>query len=401
MRSVMTTWGGNGQHSHEGYATFPDTGRGEIFRPAASRTTARRRPDPPRVIPVCVLDAVRERANEMGQHPQHHGWRNLYRLFAKALEERAPHITGLVADHFSTDPLTSHSHFVTLLGVAIKTVAQDSFHSLAADLPVGRRLAVLERLVDEKRETIREILRTRRNSFTGTRRFLVPQVLLSAYFTGSGHAVRFADLGTGLGIMPRQLNSRMLYETFSVDLAWPEGIPQFRPIPLAARFGVDRGPMPDLDWVTACYGSSGYYRALHRELLYSLTVPEVSAAAVCLTELDLTDIEALADFVATNRINAVNLCYSLYELAPSCRTLVIRTLADCLAEPKVIIVTEPSGNLAEPGCRVTFYDNGTTEPLRICHVSDGHFRGWVAPLEDYDVFRERYGIAFRDVTEVA
>lgn len=353
------------------------------------------------MIRVCVLDAVGERANEMGQHPQDHGWRSLYRLFAKALEDRAPCITSLVADHFSTDPLTSHSHFVTLLGIAIKTVAQDSFHSLAADLPVSRRLVILERLVSEKGETIREILRNRRNSFTGTRRFLVPQVLLSAYFAIQGHHVRFADLGTGLGIMPRQLNSRMLYETFCPDLTWPEGIPQFRLIPLAARFGVDRGPMPDLDWVTACYGSSGYYQALHRELLHSLMTPEVRAARVHLAELDLTDTAGLSNFVDDNGINAVNLCYSLYELAPSCRALVIRTLANCLADPKVIIVTEPSGNLAEPGCTVTFYDNGTTEPLRICHVSDGHFKGSVVPLEDYDLFRNRYGIAFGDATEVA
>lgn len=397
----MTTWGGNGQHGHEGYATFSNTGRGEIFRPAASDTIARRRPDSARVIRVCVLDAVRQRANEMGQHPQDHGWRNLYRLFARALEIRAPQISHLVAEHFSTDPLASHSHFVTLLGIAIKTVAQESFPSLVADLPDSRRLAALERLVDEKRDMIRKILRTRRNSFTGTRRFLVPQVLLSAYFAGRSHPVRFADLGTGLGIMPRQLNSRLLYETFGPDLTWPEGIPQFRLIPIAARFGVDRGPMPDLDWVTACYGSSGYYRALHHELLYSLTVPEVKAARVRFAELDLTDTAALTNFVDDNRINAVNLCYSLYELAPSCRTLVIRTLAACLAEPKVIIVTEPSGNLAEPGCAVTFYDNGATEPLRVCHVSDGHFRGSVVPLEDYDFFREQYGITFCDATEVA
>jgi hypothetical protein len=350
---------------------------------------------------VRVLDAVRQRANQMGQHPQDHGWRNLYRLFAKALENRAPCITDLVADHFSTHPRTSHSHFVTLLGIAIKTCAQDSFQNLTADLPDSRRLATLERILGEKAETIREILKTRRNSFTGARRFLVPQVLLSAYFAGRGHAVRFADLGTGLGIMPRQLNSRMLYESFSADLTWPDGIPEFRLIPLVARFGVDRGPMPDLDWVTACHGSSGYYRALRHELLYSLTVPEVRSAAVRFTELDLTDTVALADFVENNRINAVNLCYSLYELAPSCRALVIRTLAECLADPKVIIVAEPSGDLAEPGCTVTFYDNGTTRPLRVGHVSDGHFRGSVLPLEDYDVFREQYGITFRDTTEVA
>ena len=159
--------------------------------------------------------------------------------------------------------------------------------------------------------------------------------------------------------------------------------------------------MPDLDWVTACYGSSGYYRALHRELLYSFTVPEVRAAAVRFAEFDLTDTATLADFIDDNRINAVNLCYSLYELTPSCRTLVIRTLTECLAEPKVMIVAEPSGDLAEPGCTVTFYDNGTAQPLRVCRVSDGHFKGSVFPLEDYDFFREQYGIAFRDATEVA
>jgi hypothetical protein len=337
----------------------------------------------------------------MGNHPQDHGWRNLYRLFAEGLKSRAPGITAIVLDHFSAHPQTSCPHFVSLLGIAVKAITQDGFPVLAVDLPDDHRLAVLERLLIDNRNRIREILSTRRNSFTGARRFLVPQVLLGAYFAGGRYTVRFADLGTGLGIMPRQLNSRVLYRRFSVDLKWPEGFPEFRRIPLATRFGVDRGPMPDLNWVTACYGSSSYYRTLHHELLYSLTVPEVRSAPVSYREVDLTDTATLSEFVSRNQINAVNLCYALYELNPGYRTQVIHTLVECLEEPKVIIVTEPSRDLAEPGCTVTLYEKGSTRPLRVCQVSDGHFKGSVTPLDDYREYCEKYSIVFRDATEVA
>jgi hypothetical protein len=304
-------------------------------------------------------------------------------------------------DHFSAHPSTSYPHFISLLGIAVKAICQDDFPILVADLPGDCRLTVLEQLLIDNRNRVREILRTRRNSFTGARRFLVPQVLLSAYFAGSRYTVRFADLGTGLGIVPRQLNSRVLYDRFSVDLKWPEGFPKFRRIPLATRFGVDRAPMPDLDWVTACYGSSSYYRTLHHELLYSLAVPEVRFARVSYEALDLTDTTALSEFMSRNQINAVNLCYSLYELNPNCRTRVIHTLVECLEEPRVVIVTEPSRELAEPGCTVYLYEKGSTRPLGVCRVSDGHFKGSVTPLDGYGEFCEKYGIIFRDATEVA
>ena len=47
------------------------------------------------------------------------------------------------------------------------------------------------------------------NSFTGARRFLLPQVLIAHFARRRGlREVRFLDLGTGLGVLPRQLNHR-------------------------------------------------------------------------------------------------------------------------------------------------------------------------------------------------
>ncbi len=227
----------------------------------------------------------------------------------------------------------------------------------------------------------------RQNSFTAARRFLLPQVILSAYFSARPeHPAIFADLGTGLGILPRQLDSPQQYESFARDLIWPNGTPAFRQISLAARLGVDRGPLPDLTWVRACYGPSRYYERLYGELLGVLDAPEVAAADARFEELDILDLDALAEFIGRHHVNAANLSYVLYELDRRKRAAVIDLIVAHLRPPGVLIVSEPHNELHGQGTVVELYHNGDPKPQTICFVSDGHFKGYVIPLDDYDEF---------------
>ena len=224
----------------------------------------------------------------------------------------------------------------------------------------------------------------------------MPQVILGAYFGNvNGTGLRFADLGTGLGILPRQLNSRAQYETFAADLHWPSGIPEFRPLPLAVAYGIDRGPWPDGDWVHACYGPSRYYAHLYEELRLALQDEVVRAADVRYHEVNLTDPEALVRFIRLNEINAANLSYVLYELEESTRDGIVELVRKELSPPSLLIVTEPRDELHREGCIVEVYVGQSGPPMQLCFVSDGHFKGHVLPLDDYADFFGRFPIRFR------
>jgi hypothetical protein len=347
------------------------------------------------MTPGAAVERVRAAADRLGRHPQDHGWRELYRLFAAGLDGgEAPQLRAVVTTALAQRATGSPHHLVTLLGIAVKTVAPATLPGLVGGQPAPRRLAALDELLRRHRRQVDQILASRHNSFTGPRRFLVPQVLLAAYFARQQLPATFADLGTGLGILPRQLNCRALYNQYAPELAWPGGCPAFRPIRLAARFGVDRGPFPDLAWVRSCYGSSGYYAAQYRELIEVLERPGVRAAEVGYQELDLTDRAGLHRFVTGRHVNAANLCYVLYQLDPASRVAVLDTLAESLHPPGLVLVIEPNGELTRPGCTVTIRDG--TEPAlrRLCTVSNGHFIGTVQPLEWYDRFIARYPIRF-------
>jgi hypothetical protein len=351
--------------------------------------------------PRSPVDTVRDAAVQLGQHPHDHGWRDLYQLFGYGLgdERHAPHLADVVRQARARRPSHSPVHLVTLLGIVVKSLAGGAYPSLVGDdRPVADRLASLEELLDRRRARLDLLLAHRQNSFTAARRFLVPQVLLAAYFARQDRPATFADLGTGLGILPRQLNSKTLYERFADELVWPDGRPVFQPVPLAGRFGVDRGPLPDLDWVRSCYGPSAYYTAQYHELTAALDIPEVRTADVRYLALDLTDLRALDRFIDRHRVNAVNLSYALYELEPETRAAVLATLTAALHEPALIIVTEPNEELTQPGCIVTIHDRDHPNGLPVCTVSDGHFRGRITPLAGYQQFVGHYPIRFEQRT---
>lgn len=343
------------------------------------------------------MNDIQAAAHRLGQHPQDHGWRELYRLFAYGLgrPSAAPHLAEIAGAARTHHPERSAVHAVTLLGIAVNLMAgQQVMTDLLSDRPPADRLAALEDLLRRYRWPIGDILSQRQNSFTGARRFLVPQVLLAAYFSRQDRPARFADLGTGLGILPRQLNSEQIFERLAYDLAWPDGYPVYQPIPLEIRYGVDRGPFPDLGWVRSCYGPSAYYAAQFRELVEVRALAETEQADVRYHELDLTDLTSLRRFITEHRINAANLCYTLYEVEPPKRTAIIAAVAESLAEPGLLIVTEPHPGLARPGCTVTVQDLAHPVPRPLCAVSDGHFRGRITPLASYREFLAQYPIRF-------
>lgn len=341
------------------------------------------------------IEGFRIAARGLGEHPQDHGWRELYRLFSYGLDRSAPNLTATALSHHRARPTLSETHLLTLLGIAFKTIAPQSVEFILERRSPELRLKALEEIIERNHVQISKVIRNRQNSFTSARRFLVPQVLLGAYFAREGiEEVRFADFGTGLGILPRQLNAPEQYKEFSSDLIWPNGVPSFRPIPLSVRLGVDRGPMPDLSWVHACYGESDYYAHLYTELLHALSASEVETVEVEYEEIDLLDFKAVTSLIHERRINVANLTYVLYEMEWSKRSEIVEMLAGALYPPAILVISEPHRELHTQGAIVEFFHSGESTPQTLCFVTDGHYKGYVLPLDDYGTFIEKYPIEY-------
>jgi len=158
--------------------------------------------------------------------------------------------------------------------------------------------------------------------------------------------------------------------------------------------GVDRGPLPDLNWVHACYGDSDYYTDLYGELLHTMSAPEVTAAVVNYQEIDLLDFASVAEFIHEYRINVANLTYVLYELDKPKRSAVVQLLVRELYPPGVLLVSEPHKELHTQGAVVELFHAGDSTPQTLCFITDGHYKGHVLPLDDYDAFMAKYPIEF-------
>jgi hypothetical protein len=341
------------------------------------------------------LEELQAAAGRLGRHPQDHGWREFFRLVEYGLAQSCSVLGDVLLRCAERQPAHSPSHLINLLGISLKRVGPDAFAAFGRSSSPRARLAVLEEMLHAHGSDVVRIVTERRNSFTGARRFLVPQVILGAYFAHhEGDEVTFADFGTGLGIMPRQLNSERLYRRFGADLPWPGGVPRFRRIPLRRLMGVDCGPLPDLEWVQACYGASVYYAGLFEELTYTLAALGDDGSPVEYRELDLLDADALARFLREQPVHAGNLSYVLYEIDPDRRRQVLDTLRAGLREPGLIISTEPRAELTAQGCDVLVYSHDRTTPYRLCTISDGHFKGKVTASQDYAEFIRRYPLAF-------
>jgi hypothetical protein len=334
---------------------------------------------------VPLRESLLAAALSMSRHPQDHGWRQLYADIAEILATDPEPLLDLARNVPRIDDLAP-AYVVGLLAISLQ---QAWDRSGSGSDPVARRLpqGEIAPLAAHLGPTIGFTLAQHRNSFTGVRRFLVPQVLLARHFARQQPAdINFLDIGTGLGLLPRQLDSPACFDRFTADLTWPRTAPDFTRIGLSSRFGMELSPLPDLDWVRRCYGPSPYYDHMFEEILETLKIPEVQDASFTPVDRDACDVSALAEFISANSIRAVTAVYSLYQYSAEIRREIDRAISGSLPEGGIFINIEPHPTLGQPGCIVHIWLPGKRDRLTVCSVSDGHFRGRVIAGEDYDKF---------------
>lgn len=320
---------------------------------------------------------------DMRQHEQgNHGWSMFHECLAKVAESEASGgLDKLLAAMWQQRPHISDAHAITLLGIAVRQLAlQDGGFAdvFRADLSAPRRVPALARALSERALDVMRLMESHSNSYTGARRFLLPQLVIGAFATFQNiQQVRFLDLGTSIGLLPRQLNNKAIYDRFAGDLRWcPAPLP-FRVIPLDYVGGVDRPPLPTLDWVRACHGPSDYYEQRFEEVQWSLAQAETAGTEVALRPLDILDLPVLEAFLRVHRINVVTCNFVLYQYSDDMRIRVVETVMRALETQGMLLSMEPSHALARMGCVVHAYQNGSTQPLHVADVSDGHFIGTV------------------------
>ncbi|NUR25404.1 MAG: hypothetical protein HOV83_06065, partial [Catenulispora sp.] len=281
---------------------------------------------------------------------------------------------------WATRPAISNPHLVTLLGIGIREISLRSLdvgRLFDGDEDRDKRAEILRKALADDADALTAVVSNSSNSFTGARRFLVPQLLIGEFAARRGLTdVRFLDLGTGIGLMPRQLNNKTVFDRFAADLSIPAQL-RYRPIPLSARHGIDMSPLPTLDWVRACFGPSPYYSDRYRELLWSLDETADVADHVTVDALNLLDREQLAEYIRAHRFNAVCCSFVLYQYDPELRTRIVENIVHSMSGPGVFLSMEPSHGLLRQGCTVTAYLARVPEPLHVADVTDGHFLGAV------------------------
>ncbi len=308
-----------------------------------------------------------------GHSQGHHGWSPLHGAIFRLHSAGHPSLYRALDACWLGRPMISDSHLVTLLGIAVRKFGTE--HALGDDLSV-------KDVLDEREHEVADAIAACSNSFTSARRFIVAQPLIAAFAASRRLTeVHHLDLGTGLGLLPRQLNHRAIFSRYAADLRWHPAAPAYRDIPLTARYGVDAHPLPTLAWVRDCYGPSDYYDDRLSELIACMDETSDGAGDVLLEELDLRDTGALRDYMVRRDINTATCNMVLYQYEPAVRQQIVATVVDSLAEPGLLITMEPSSQLTAPGCRVDAYLAGSREALHIADISDAHVIGdaWSRP----------------------
>jgi hypothetical protein len=345
---------------------------------------------------VATTAEVRQVLRALRRHPHKHGWHSFYEILETLFDTEDAAGDGplhrITRRCYKDRENLSTSHYVTLLCISLKGVLGDWHESpvFDDDASIERRAALLSAAVTTHENIVLDRVLTRQNSFSSARRFIVPQVVVSHFARRNGMHVRLADLGTGAGLLPRQLGSRSSYERFAADLTWHDWDPQFVEIPYDVRWGVDRAPMADLAWVRECYGPSGYYDQRYAELDWAFGQPDVKKVPLSLAELDLLEPDKLAQFIQENRFNVVTCSFALYQYVTSARNDVVAAVVSSLSEPGLFLSFEPAGDLLTPGGSIRIYLPGNPVPIDFGRVSDGHCIGSVEPGNDFDDFRQKF-----------
>ncbi|MBM9504502.1 hypothetical protein [Actinacidiphila acididurans] len=330
-------------------------------------------------------DSLLETLTDMQRHEQgNHGWSVVHEALALLMRSGDPALDALLAAVRASRPGISDSHLITLLGIALRGLADRDPEAAGLFRPepaAAGRAAALASILGRDGAQIAAVVTEHSNSFTAARRFLVPQVLLGAYAAHHGIAeVRLADLGTSIGLLPRQLNNRAVFERFAPDLRWSPEAPPYRPIPLTARYGVDAPPLPDLDWVRHCHGPSAYYGDRFSEVLWTLEQTTPDPPGLRLEALDLLDADALTGYLRERRINVATCNFVLYQYDPATRERIVAAVLRGLAAPGLLLSMEPGHELRRQGARVTAYLDGDTTGRPVADVSDAHCIGTVTLL---------------------
>lgn len=335
---------------------------------------------------------------DMGRHQQgNHGWSLFHECLSEVAESgQTDGLDELLAALWSRRPDISDTHAITLIGIAVRQLAlrERAFADVfRAELAPPRRTPVLARALSERTHDIGRLMESHSNSYTGARRFLVPQLVIGAFAEHRRvHRVRLLDLGTSIGLLPRQLNNRRVFDRFAGDLDWRPAAPPFRRIPLAYVGGVDRPPLPTLDWVRACHGPSDYYEQRFEEVRWSLEQAEPADTEAVLEPLDLLDQAALAGLLETRRINVVTCNFVLYQYTEDVTRRIVETVVGALGTPSLLLSMEPSHALTRMGCVVHAYLDGSPKPVLVADASDGHLVGTVTV---HDGFAELAGQDWR------
>ena len=346
--------------------------------------------------PMATAADVSAALKGLHEHPDDHGWHPFYEVLEKLFgaEEIAGGgpLSRIVNACYESRPNLTAPHFVTLLCIVLKGLVGDWRDSPVFDLEVAvdRRAAVLKVEIDANEKVILEGVLTRQNSFSSARRFLIPQVLISHFAARAGMSVRLADLGTGAGLLPRQLNSRSNYQRFAPDLVWQDWDPPFVEVPYEVRWGVDRISAGDTAWFRQCYGPSTYYDRLYAELDWAFAQPEVGATTLHPADLDLLGPDKLSRFLQEQRINVVTCSYVLYQYEAPAREAVVAAVVSALPEPGLFVSLEPTRDLLDPGAVIRAYLPGDPTPIEVGIVSNGHCLGGVAPGKGFPGFRRDY-----------
>lgn len=337
-------------------------------------------------MPSDRKDSLLNALTDMQHHQQgNHGWSVFHESLSLLAGSRSgpgsAELDLLLSTVWQARPRISDSHLITLLGIAFRAVAMDHADAarvFRAELPGAERAGILSDVFRRHRADIAALVTGQSNSFTGARRFLVPQLVLGAY--AAHHRitdVRLLDIGTSLGLLPRQLNNRAVFDRFAPDLKWHPAAPEYRHIPLTARFGIDRAPLPTLNWVQDCHGPSGYYTERFAEVAWSLDQTTSAGDGLHIRELDMLDLPGLAELIRSHHINVATCNFVLYQYDESVREKVIATVTESLDRPGLLLSMEPSHDLHRMGAHVHGYRAGSTVPLHLADVSDAHLLGQV------------------------
>ena len=320
---------------------------------------------------------------DMCDHQQgNHGWQVFHRgLLDVARSSGSEGLDQVLADLWGKRPYISDAHAITLLGIALRRLAlgeDGPVEVFQPDLPLPRRSSVLADTLTSQAAEIGRLMENHSNSFTGARRFLVPQVIVAEFARRRDlREVRLLDLGTSIGLLPRQLNNEAVFRRFAPDLSWSPVSPGYRAIPLGFVGGVDRSPLPTLEWVRTCHGPTDYYERRFAEVHWSWEQTAHQRNQVVFQPLDILDLPALRNYLASHRINVATCSFVLYQFDDAVKQRIIETVVESLGPGGLFLSMEPSHKLTRMGCAVRAWVDGVPDPLHVAHVSDGHFVGTV------------------------